>query len=162
MAEIGFDYENAEDVSFTPVPGGKYKTLVAGISDQVKEPGETPESTPVKMTRRVELEIMEGQYKGRKINDFQIIHHPSEMAQKIGRGRFKQLVLSIGIRPNDTDDLVGHENWTTVKVGKDQSGNPCNQVTSYAAIKGAAPATPAAPQQAAPAQGNGKKPAWQK
>jgi hypothetical protein len=154
MAEIGFDWENAEDATFEPVPPGKYQVVCLSCQDKEKEPGKT--------SRNLELEIQDGQYKGRKIWDFLLVNHPSEAAQKISRGRFKQFVLATGIRPNDTDDLVGHTVTATVKVKTDQNGNLQNQVSSYSAVKGAAPAQAAPPQQAAPAQGNGKKPAWQK
>lgn len=144
MADIGFDWENAEDVSFEPIPPGKYRALILEIAD--KEDGE-------KLTRQVKLEIQDGQYKGRKVVDFLLINHHSEQAMKISRGRFKQLVLATGIRPNDTDDLIGHELFATVKVRKDQNDNLQNQVSSYAPLKGDSKPAPSEPgKQSAPAK----------
>lgn len=142
MADIGFDWESAEDVSFEPIPPGKYRALCLEITDKENEKG---------LTRQVKLEIQDGQYKGRKVVDFLLINHPSEQAMKISRGRFKQFVLATGIRPNDTDDLIGHEVFATVKVRKDQNDNLQNQVSSYAPLKGDSKQAPGPKEQAAPA-----------
>lgn len=117
--------ENVEDGGgFEPLPKGKY---VAVITETVQ--AESKAGDPM---LKVTLEVIEGQYTGRKIFDQFMLQHPNEKAQLIGLQRLKSIRLAVG-KPNSVEEA---DLWDTpleigLKVEESDGYAPRNGVTFY-------------------------------
>jgi hypothetical protein len=154
-SEINF---NANDVPpqtpFEPVPNGKYRAHI--VDSEVK---------PTKDGRgkylQLEWEILDGEYKGRKIWDRLNIVNPSETSQKIGQAQLSAVCHATGVLKLGNSGQL-HHIPVTIKVTVKQSPgyDPQNEVKGYEAIAGSpaaaaatstAPTSTATPTAAAPA-----------
>jgi hypothetical protein len=92
MADLGFQF-NANDYeapSFEPVPKGEYPMMVIESSVDTN-------SAQTGRNLKLVLEIISGQYKGRKIYESLSIENPSEMAVKIARGTLSAIGHAVGV-----------------------------------------------------------------
>lgn len=130
--------ENIEDGGgFEPLPKGKY---VAVITETVQ--AESKAGDPM---LKVTLEVIEGQYTGRKIFDQFMLQHPNEKAQLIGLQRLKSIRLAVG-KPNSVEEA---DLWDTpleigLKVEESDGYAPRNSVTFYKGLSTKAPTPPPA------------------
>ena len=137
--------ENIEDGGgFEPLPRGKYEAVITQ-TEQV----ETKNGDPM---LRLTIEIIEGQYTGRKVFDQFMLQHPNEKAQLIGLQKLKSIKLAVG-KPGDVEesDLWGTPIQIGLKVEEPDGYAARNVITFYKAL-----AQPVAP---APAATVAKKPA---
>lgn len=129
MAHLnGFDANEVEPNSnFDPIPAGKYLAIIV--------------VTEMKPTRngkgeylQLELDILDGPHKGRKIWDRLVIKHPSEQTVKIARGTLSSICRAVGVMaPRDSAEL--HNLPLVVSVGlkkRDDTGELTNVVKGYA------------------------------
>lgn len=140
MANLnGFDATNVEpNVGFDPIPAGKYLCVIT--ASEMKETkagnGEYLE---------LELEVIDGPHKGRKLWDRLTLRHPNEKTVQIARGTLSSICRAVGVMaPRDSVEL--HNLPLVASVGckkREDNGEITNTVKGYAKRDGAAPARPA-------------------
>ena len=131
MANItGFNAnEVSPDVGFDPVPAGKYKTAITAS-----------EMKPTKNKRgsylELELTILEGDYKDRKVWARLNLENQSEKAVQIARGQLSAICRAVGVMtPQDSVELHNIPLVITVKCKKDpQTDEIMNEVKKFEAV----------------------------
>src|SRR5690606_5710318 len=108
----------------------------------------------------LEMEVLEGEYKGRKLWDRLTIKHPNELTVQIAKGTLSSICRAVGVmQPNDSVEL--HNLPLIASVGckkRDDAGDRTNVVKAYArrdAGNGAA-------RPAATTNGTGSTPPWKR
>ena len=156
MAQFDFDASTvAPQASTSPIPAGTYLAQV--IESDIKDLA-SGNGKGMKLT----FEIIDGQYKGRRIWENLNIQHTNEDSQRIAQSQLSALCHAVGvIKLRDTAAL--HMKPVNIKVtvreaeGKYQASNN---------VKGYESAGPVAPTQAAEAPSApapaSKAPAWAK
>ena len=143
MANLnGFDANTVEPSStFDPLPAGKYLAAITGT-----EMKPTKDSTGSYLN--VELTILDGPYKDRKVWDRLCLNHPNAQTVKIARGNLSAICRAVGVmQPSDSVELHNIPLVVTVKLKKrEDTGELTNEVRGYAKKDTAA----GKPQQAAP------------
>lgn len=119
MTENYFDSGQEESVSFDVLPPGWYRALVDSI-----EECETSSGTGKYV--KVEMQVTEEPYSGRKLFFNFNMQNESEKAQKIGRGQFKAFAEAGDVpvlrSVDDLQNFVGRPMVVKVKIRKDKSG----------------------------------------
>lgn len=151
MAALGQDGFDANDVepnaAFDPIPAGNYQCVITESEEKENSKGT---GTYVQFT----LEVIDGEFKGRKVWERLNLNNPSEEAVKISRAVLSAMCRAAGkMAVRDSTDL--HNLPMVVKVGLEKrkdTGELQNRIKGYiqkgqsasspAAGKGAAPATP--------------------
>jgi len=143
MANLnGFDANTVEpSSSFDPLPAGKYLAAVTGT-----EMKPTKDGTGSYLN--IEMTILEGPLKDRKVWDRLCLNHPNAQTVKIARGNLSALCRAVGVmQPRDSVELHNIPLVVTVKLKKrEDTGELTNEVRGYAKKDTAA----GKPQQAAP------------
>lgn len=143
MANLnGFDASTVEPSStFDPLPAGKYMAAITGTEMKPTKDG-------AGSYLNVELTILDGPYKDRKVWDRLCLNHPNVQTVKIARGNLSALCRAVGVmQPRDSVELHNIPLVVTVKVKKrEDTGEPANEVRGYAKKEAAI----GKPQQAAP------------
>ena len=143
MANLnGFDANTVEPSStFDPLPAGKYLAAITGT-----EMKPTKDGTGSYLN--IELTVLEGEFKDRKVWDRLCLNHPSAQAVKIARSELSALCRAVGVmQPRDSVELHNIPLVVTVKLKKrEDTGELANEVRGYAKKDTAA----GKPQQAAP------------
>ena len=159
MAHFSFDASTVAPQAVTgPIPAGTY---LAHCTESDVGPLKSGNGTGLKMT----FEILDGQYKGRRVWENLNIQHTNEDTQRIAQSQLSALCHAVNvIKLEDTAAL--HFKPVKIKVvvreaqGQYQASN---NIKGYESAGGAtpafAPASEAAPAAAAPAS---KTPAWAK
>jgi hypothetical protein len=127
MARLDFDANNVEpQVEFEPVPAGKY--IVAIVESEMKD-------NKAGTGRYLELsfEILEGQYKGRKVWARLNLDNPSAMAVKIAKGELSAICRAVGVMtPADSYELHNLPLTISVKLKKyGEEGKFSNEISGY-------------------------------
>jgi hypothetical protein len=164
---------NANDVDpnepMQPVPAGTYMAMI--IDQKDKDGRRVDDRQPSKSGNgdlaHFVFEILEGQYKGRKVHERLNLWNNNETARKIAWGDMSAICRAVGVMtPNDTSDL--HNIPLEIIVGvtnPNAEGKQYNEINGYqkrGASGGgaAAPVTaPTTPTPDAPATNSGK-PSW--
>ena len=128
-----FDPKKVEKVqsNYDALPKGWYRVMIASSEGKATKAGT---GRYINMA----LDVVDGQYTGRKVWQIFNIQNPSEMAQKIGQSDLKRLLEALGTsqalqREDDLHRIV-RDRVLLVKLGqkKDgQSGEMRNNVTDY-------------------------------
>ena len=159
MAHFSFDASTVAPQAVTgPIPAGTY---LAHCTESDVGPLKSGNGTGLKMT----FEILDGQYKGRRVWENLNIQHTNEDTQRIAQSQLSALCHAVNvIKLEDTAAL--HFKPVKIKVvvreaqGQYQASN---NIKGYESAGGAtpafAPASEAAPAAVAPAS---KAPAWAK
>ena len=137
----GFDANTVEPTTpFDPVPAGKY--LAAITSSQVK-PAKSGDGSFLEL----ELTILDGACKGRKVWDRLCLVHKNPQTVKIARATLSALCRAAGVmQPKDSVELHNLPVIVTVKCKKrDDTGELANEVKGYARKEAAAGQPPQAP-----------------
>jgi hypothetical protein len=125
----GFDSNSVEpQQDYEVLPPGKYPVVC--------------ENAEVKTTKKgdghyleVCVQIVDGQYRGRKLWSRMNIDNPSEVAQRIGLSQLAGLCKAVGIAVlSDEKDLLGKSCIANVKVKDEQ-----NEIRSWSASGGVDP-----------------------
>lgn len=154
MPAIDFDvtaYE-AQPVrsSWEPLPPGDYTACVT--STELK-PTKAGNGEYIELT----IEIMDGDYSGRKIWERLNVNNPSEQTMQIARSQLNQLATALNQLPlKDTDQLL--EIPFTLTLDIDRKDNTRNRVMGYSAAS-SAPRVAAKP---APAAASPAKKPWER
>jgi hypothetical protein len=158
MASFSFDASQvAPQASSGPVPAGTY---LAHITESDVQPLKSGNGTGLKLT----YEIIDGQYKGRKIWDNLNIQHSNEDTQRIAQSQLSALCHAVNvIKLQDTASL--HLKPVNIKVvvreaqGQYQASN---NIKGYESVGGARPVFTAQAEEAPAAAPVSKAPAWAK
>lgn len=162
MAKLGFQFKS-EDVptsEYEPIPVGEYVCMFteSELKDTASGTGQY-----VQMS----LEIVEGEYAGRKLIERLNIKNPNEKAVEIAYQTLKKICEAVN-KPNiqDTDELHNirlianvsvEKSKPYIKDGVEKGGNMQNVIKSYKSITEKASANA----DSSPQGGNAKLP-WQK
>jgi hypothetical protein len=143
MANLnGFNAHDVEpSTSFDPLPAGKY---LAAITGSQMKPTKSGDGSYLEL----ELTVLEGQFKDRKVWDRLCLNHPNAQTVKISRGHLSSICRAVGVmQPRDSVELHNIPLRVTVKLKKrEDTGELANEVRGYAKKESAA----GKPQQAAP------------
>lgn len=142
---------------FSPVPPGDYKLIVAE-SDYVP----TKDETGMRLT--LTMQIVEGEYEGKKIFEGLNLKNKSEEAEKIAWSQYSALVKALKLKhkPEDSEELHDIPFMATVGIQASPGYEPRNVIKKYIFDNGkkAADATTSVAG-TKPAKKNGStKPAW--
>lgn len=159
MAQLNFNAANVEPATPMDVlPAGKY--LCMAIASELK-----PTKQGGGEYLQITFEVLDGQFKGRKIFERMNIRNSNKTAEDIAQRALSALCHAVGvIELADSDQL--HNKPVVLDVGIDPAKgdySATNRVKGYTAAGGAvpAPAPRAAAPAAAPAAGGGT-PVWKK
>jgi len=138
------------NVGFEPVPADKY---IAMITASEMKPTKNGDGSYLEL----ELTILEGPYRDRKVWDRLCLNHPNAQTVKIARGYLSAICRAVGVlQPKDSCELHNIPMCITVKCKKrDDTGDISNEIRGYAKKESAA----GKPQQA-PASDN--TPPWKR
>lgn len=142
MASFGSGGFNSEEVdpsvSIDPIPAGEYLCVIT-------ESEEKPNSKNTGSYHQFTLEVIEGEYKGRKVFERLNLNNPSEDAVKVARATLSAICRATGkLKVNDSVDL--HNLPLVVKVGLEKrkdNGEMANRIKGYVAKGAASSAKPA-------------------
>ena len=150
MADLsGFNADNIEPAGdFELLPAGDY---MAAVTQTERKPTKAGTGAYLEM----QLEVLEGPYKGRRLFERLNLWNPNEVAVKIAQQQLAALCRAVGIAtPKDSGEFVGKPICVTVKIDKGRDGYAdSNGIRTYKAA-GSCPVAPSAPQepQGMPAQ----------
>lgn len=151
MAHLnGFDAHEVEpNIGFDPIPAGKYLAVIN--SSEMK-----PTKAGTGEYLELELEVIEGPHKGRKLWDRLTLRHPNDLTVQIAKGTLSSICRAVGVmKPNDSVEL--HNLPMTITVGckkREDNGELTNVIKGYAKRETSAP-RPAA-------TANGSTPPWKR
>lgn len=140
MATLNFDATQVEpSAGKDPVPAGKY--LAAIVASEMK-----PTKNGAGQYLECEYQILDGEYKGRKLWSRHNLANPNAQTVQIARGELSAICRAVGIMtPKDSTELHNLPMTVAVKVKKrEDTGDLTNEVTGWAKPDAAA----GAPQQA--------------
>ena len=141
MANLnGFDANQVEPTSFDPIPAGKY---LACITESEMKATKSGTGQFLYLT----FQILEGEYKGRKVWARLNLKNPNPQAEQIARGQLSAVCRAVGVMaPKDSLELHNLPLVITVKVKKREDTEDLqNEISGYAKREtAAAPAPPAA------------------
>jgi len=155
MANLnGFNaHEVDPNVGFDPIPAGKHACVIVNTEMKPTKAGDG-------QYLQVELEVIDGPHKGRKLWDRLTLRHPNEMTVKIARGTLSAICRAVGVMaPKDSVEL--HNLPLVASVGlkkREDTGEMTNVIKGYA--KRGASESPGAVQTSAAA--NGSTPPWKR
>jgi len=155
MASLTNCYAPNDDpnVSFEPLPAGKHLCIIT--NSEMK-----PTKNGAGEYLQLELEVVEGPHKGRKLWDRLTLKHPNELTVRIARGTLAQIRQATGVMsPRDSVEL--HNLPLVASVGlkrREDTGEMTNVVKGYA--KRGASGASNAPQAASAT--NGSVPPWKR
>ncbi|TVQ64183.1 MAG: DUF669 domain-containing protein [Phycisphaerales bacterium] len=152
MASLqGFDAGQVEpNTGFDPVPAGKYACVIAASEIKPTKSGDGE-------YLQLELEIIEGEHRGRKLWDRLLLRHPSAQTVQIAKGTLSAICRAVGVMtPRDSVELHGIPLSVGVKLERRSDNDElANRVSSYSKRQASTP-------DAAPAGTRGKTPPWKR
>lgn len=157
-AELNFDATGVKPTSpFEPVPNGEYRAHI--VESEVK-PTQNGKGKYLQLT----WEILDGEYKGRKIWDRLNIVNENAQAQEIAQRALSAICHATGVlKLTNSQQLHGRPALVKVRVTQDAGYDPKNEVKGYKPVDGSTPTTAAAapaPAPAAPVVPPENVPAW--
>ena len=161
MAILNFNANEVEpSVGFEAIPAGKYQAVIVD-SDMKPNKAGTGEYL------QLEFEIIEGEFKGRKVWTRLNLNNPNPDAVRMARADLSAICHAVNvIQPGDSADLHNLPLTITVKCRKTPDGDIVNEIKGFAAKAsaagtGAGAATSAATPQQPPQPGTAPSaPPW--
>ena len=155
MALLNFNANEVEpNTPFEVIPAGKYNAVI--VESEMK-------ATRAGTGRYLKLvfEITDGEYAGRKLFASINLENPNQDAVRIGRAELSAVCHAVNVLDlQDTVQLHNLPMVITVRVKKNQDGEPTNEVRGYEAA--AVVRAPAAPPAAQPRPAASATPPWAK
>ena len=127
MANLNFNANEVEPATdFEPIPAGKY---IACIVASEMRPTKNGNGSYLELT----FEVLEGEYKGRKLWARLNLDNPSQMAVKIARAALSSLCRAVGVmQPRDSIELHNLPLTISVKLKKrEDNGELSNVISGY-------------------------------
>ena len=143
----GFDANQYEPQSFDVLPAGEYEIVIVNSAVQDTKSGDGK-------YLKLELQIINGQFKNRKLFDNLNLWNRSDQAQTIARGQMSSICRALGIlTPKDSSELHMKPLRCKIKIERSEEYGDGNKVVAYKPRQtGAAPVEQAA--------GNGSGAPW--
>ncbi|MCC6910046.1 MAG: DUF669 domain-containing protein [Phycisphaerales bacterium] len=136
MAQLnGFDAHEVEpNQTFDVLPAGKYLAIITASEMKATKAG-TGEFL------ELQLEVVEGPYKGRKLWDRLTLKHENALTVQIAKGTLSSICRAVGVmRPRDSAELHGIPLLAKVKVKqRSDTGESVNEIAGYERKAPAAP-----------------------
>lgn len=128
MASLAdLDLKNVKENDFEVIPAGEYPAILV-------ESEEKPTKDGTGKRLNLKFQILNGQYQNRTLYGGINTHNKSDAAQKIGRSQLKALCVAVNVPdPKLSEELHNKPLMIKVAVGKDQNGNPRNEIKGYKA-----------------------------
>jgi len=142
MANLNsFDATTVEpNAGFDPIPAGKYVCVVTNSEMKPTRAGDGE-------YLQLELEVIEGEHKGRRLWDRLVLKHPNPTTVQIAKGTLSALCRAVNVlQPKDSVEL--HNLPVKVSVGvkrRDDNGELANTIKGYSGRGSAGSVTTAAP-----------------
>lgn len=158
MASLTFDASTvAPQASSGPVPAGTY---LAQCIDSDVQRLKSGNGTGLKLT----FEIIDGQYKGRRIWENLNIQHSNEDTQRIAQSQLSALCYAVNVIKLQDTAALHHKPVTIKVVVREAKGEyqASNNIKGYESAGVSVPAFLAPAADAAPAAPVSKAPAWAK
>lgn len=165
MVALGGTYTadpNNVQGDYTPVPPGEYRVMV---KDSDMKPTRDNRGNYIQL----ELEILEGEHKGRTLTERLNIDNPNQQAVDIAQRTLNAICVAVGkMSIADTVELHNIPMIAVVKVdppkpyikdGVEMPGSPSNSIRTYKPVTAAAPA---ASVQTGGAVSGGSTPPWKR
>jgi hypothetical protein len=158
MANLnGFDANTVEPMSgdFEPLPAGQYVAMIVASEERTSKAGHGYLS--------LELEVIEGACKGRKLWVNLNLNHPSPDTVKFARAELAAICKAVGVlKPADSVQLHNLPMVVTVKcVNRKDTGELTNRIRGYSPKSAAAGQPPQQSHQQQQPAGNGAAP-WRR
>lgn len=142
MASLaGFDANKVEpSKALTPLPEGDYKAAITG--SEMKRNSKNNGSFLA-----LELTVLEGEHKGRKLYANLNLDNPNKQAVEIAKGELSAICRAINVMtPNDSAELHNKPLWATVGLEKRKdTGAMQNRIKGYKSLAEGNAAVAAAP-----------------
>ena len=148
MAILNFNANEVKpSIGFEAIPAGKYQAVIVASGEKTNKKGNGK-------YLQLEFEIIEGEYKNRKLWTRLNLDHKNSDTVRIARADLSAICHAVGVlQPRDSADLHNLPLTITVKCRKNPDGDIYNEIKGYAAKESAsvnaAPSAPAAPTQGA-------------
>lgn len=140
----GFNAAEVEPQSFEVLPAGDYDVAIVGSVVQATKAGDGKYLS-------LELQILNGPHKGRKLFDLLNLWNPSPKAKEIAQGTLSAICRAVGVlTPQDSQDLHNKPLVATVKIRKDEQYGDKNEVKGYKRCNGVAAQLELPPRDQAP------------
>lgn len=154
MSTLNFNANEVEpSTGFDPIPAGKYLAVIVDSETKTTKAG-TGEYL------QLEFEIIEGDFKGRKLWSRLNIKNANADAVRIARAELSAICRAVNVMtPGDSIELHNLPLMLTVRCKKNQDDEIVNEIKGYGpreANTGAAAAKPATP----PPQDANSQPPW--
>ena len=144
MAILNFNAEEIPSSDFEAIPAGTYEAV---ITDSRMKPTKAGNGAYLEL----DLEIISGDHKGRRLWDRLNLDNPNKQAVEIAQRSLAQICRAVDVlQPRDSEELHDKPLLVRVSTRTMNDGTPGNEVKGYMAVSRTQPA--AAPQTA---------PAWQ-
>lgn len=162
MADLrGFDAQTVEpNDSFDPLPNGDYLCIITASEMKPTKAGDGA-------YLELEMQVLEGQYQGRKLWDRLNLNNANDTTVKIAKGTLSAICRAVGVlHPKDSCEL--HDLPMLVKVAckkRDDTDELTNVVKSYKKRDGAASSSVTAAAPVAPLAASSAKassPPWKR
>jgi hypothetical protein len=122
-----YDLQNVKANDFEVIPPGDYPAIIT-------ECEEKPTKNNDGKRLNLKIQILDGKFQNRILFDGLNTENKSAIAQQIGRAQLKAVCIAINnLNPKDSSEILNKPLTVTVKVGKDQDGNPRNEIKGYKA-----------------------------
>jgi hypothetical protein len=128
MARLDFNANDVDPaVGFDPLPAGKY---LAVITESEMRPTKSGTGQYLQLT----FDVVEGEFRGRKLWARLNLQNPSQMAMKIAQAELSAICRAVGVlTPRDSVEL--HNLPLQITVGckkREDTGDIVNEIKSYA------------------------------
>lgn len=137
----GFDANKVEpQKALTPLPAGDYKAAV--VNSELKQNSKKNGSYLA-----LELAVLEGEQKGRKLYANLNLDNPNKQAVEIAKGELSAICRAVNVMtPNDSAELHNKPLWVTVGLEKRKdTGDMSNRIKGYKSLADGNAAAASAP-----------------
>lgn len=158
MAFLSFNATQVQpQASFDPIPAGKYICQI--IESEIK-----PTKNNTGQMLQLTWEVLDGEFKGRKIFERLNISNQNKVAEQIAQSALSAICHACGVlQLQDSSQLHNKPMRVRVTIRKSEGYEPSNEIKGYEAVAGtSAPAfsAPSFQQAAAPQANQGAAPPW--
>lgn len=155
MSTINFNANEVEpSTGYDPIPAGKYQAV---ITESEMKPARTGNGQYLQL----EFEIIEGEYKNRKVWARLNLENANADAVRIARADLSAICRAVNVlQPRDSVELHNLPLTITVRCKKNQDDEIVNEIRGYGprtSLSGVAAAKPATPP---PQSGANSAPPW--
>lgn len=128
MATLNFDATNVEPaVGFEAIPAGKYQAVITDSEEKSTKSGNGSYI-------QLELEVIDGEFKGRKVWERLNLVNPNPKAVDFARAKLSAICRAVNVmQPKDSADLHNLPLMITVKCKKQDNGDISNDISDYSA-----------------------------